>query len=178
MKKNGLLTFIGVAVCIFLLVLVLLTQALGVPFWYIFHLKKLQIIDNPYLVVEVSPASPLNIGEKVTVTVTNSSTNLPVENATVHITKDSINFEKYTDSNGKASFEFLGEVMVVYAEGTDINRSDYSAIPKAPDLWVRNYQISLVSAFASAIVGGLVGAFATTLLQRKTKKGKGKKNIR
>jgi hypothetical protein len=166
MKQKRLLITFVVVLSVFFLLLVLITQVLGVPLWYVFGIKKLQIADNPYLLMQVSPESPSNIGERITVTITNSSSGLPVVNVTVHITKDSMNFDKYTDFDGKVTFDYLGEVTVVSATKDGILSSDFSAIPKAPEGWVRNYQASIISAAFGSLLSGLI----TFMIQRKTAK--------
>jgi hypothetical protein len=167
MKKKGILTILGVAVLVFFLLLTTVSAVLGVPCWFIFrNIKTLQIAEPPSLIIDIYPETPVNIGQTITITVTNSSTGLPVENATVYISKDNYQFEKYTDTNGKTNFEFIGDVMVVYADAPDIKASDYSAIPKTPVGWVQNYQTSMIS----AAFGGLISALATFLFQRSTTK--------
>ena len=160
-KKRIGLTLLT-ALTIFIVLSYAFTLILGVPLWWAFNIKKLEIASLPSLEIQVSPETPVNIGEKITVIVTNSSSGLPVENATVYIAKDSMRFEKYTDSTGKAVFEYLGEVTVVCADKDVINPSDYVATPKSPELWVRNYQAAMIS----AAFGGLVSGFATFMFQR------------
>ena len=51
-----------------------------VPTWWVFRNVKLLDIATPsQLILEVSPKTPHNIGEEITATVTNSSSQLPVQ---------------------------------------------------------------------------------------------------
>ena len=166
MEKKRLVTILAVFLVVSFLIFVLVTQVLGVPLWWVFgSLVPLSIVQRPRLVVEVSPESPRNIGEIINVTVTNSSSKLPVEGAKVSAVKDGMEVTLYADSQGQTSFEFFGEVTVLTAEKTGINPSRPVAIPKAPAEWVRDTQGSLVI----GIITGVAGSITTHILQRKKK---------
>ncbi len=101
----------------------------------------------------------------ITVTVTNSSSQLPVEGAEVLVSKDGTYITTlYTDSEGEAFFDFFGEVTIVVAQKTGIDSSTPVAIPKAPAKWVRDIFISL----GIAMVGGFVSGFTRhNMLQKR-----------
>lgn len=163
MRKN-LLMVVSVSLLVFFLLFVSATQVLGVPFWWIFgFLKPLSVIQLPKLQVAVSPETPMNIGEIIIVTVTNSSDKLPVEDAEISVMKDGISVTLFTEANGQASFEYFGEVTVIVAQKTGIESSTPISIPKLPDAWVRSTVVSLIS----AIVGGFVGGVISYLFQQK-----------
>jgi len=165
MNKKRLTTFLIIFILVFFIIFVLITQILAVPLWWIFgFLHPLSVVGPSKLLVKVSPETPLNIGEKITVTVMNSSNQLPVEDAKVSAVKDSMNITIYTDSNGQASFEYFGEVTVIVAQKAGIDSSDPIAIPKTPDIWVTNTLIS----FGSAIFGSLITVFGTYIIQKRT----------
>jgi hypothetical protein len=170
MKKKSLATLLGIFVLVFFVIFISVTQILAVPLWWIFgFMKSLSTVELPKLLVKVSPEAPLNIGEKITVTVTNSSSQLPVEDAEISITKDGIHATVYTDSRGQALFEYFGEVTVITAQKTGIESSYPIAIPKTPDIWVRNAFVAI----GGAVVGGLVSGFSTHVLQQRKEKTRG-----
>ena len=167
MQKKNLATFLLVFLSISFIAFIGITQILGIPLWWIFgFLKPLSIVPTPKLLVTVSPETPLSIGETITVTVINSSSRLPVKDAEVSVKKDGMHITLNTDSEGKASFEYFGAVTVVVAKKTGIESSTPVAIPKIPDAWVINTIVSL----GSAVVGGVVGAFALHMFQQRRKK--------
>ncbi len=134
-----------------------ITQIVGVPLWWTFrNIHEMSVIGLTKLLIEVAPEAPMNIGDEITVTVTNSSSKLPVQDAEVDVIKDSMSFKFYTDSNGQATFEYLGEVTVVQAQMDGINPSQPVAIPKVPDTWVRETYISLIG-------GGVISGFFSAL---------------
>jgi len=164
MKKKSVATLLGVFIIISFALFIFVTQILAVPLWWIFSfVKELSGVGQPKLLVQVSPETPFSIGEKITVTVTNSSSKLPVENAEVSIMKDGIHVTVYTDSRGQASSDYFGEVTVIVAQKTGIDSSDPIAIPKMPDIWVRNVLVAI----GSAVVGGLVSGFSAYILQQR-----------
>lgn len=168
MQKKSLATRLLVFLLIFFIVFIGVTQILGVPLWWIFGFLKPFSIGPPpsKLLVSISPETPLSIGEMMTVTVTNSSSQLPVEDAEVSVMKDGMQINLSTDSQGKASFEYFGAITVIVAKKTGIESSTPVAIPKIPDIWVINVGVS----FASAVVSGIVGAFAIHVFQQRRKK--------
>lgn len=166
LEKKRLLAILATFLIVSFLTFVFATQVIGIPLWWVFGgFKKLSIIQRPQLVVEVVPESPKSIGERINVTVTNSSSQLPVEGAKVSIMKDGMEVTLYTDLQGQTSFEFFGEVTIVIAEKTGIDPSTPVAIPKAPAKWVRDTQGSLVI----GVISGIVGSIATHIFQRKKK---------
>jgi len=167
MQKKNLVTFLLIFLLVFFVVFIGITQILGIPLWWIFgFLKPLSIIPQPKLLVTVSPETPLSVGERITVTVTNSSSQLPVNEAEVLLKKDGMEITLHTDSEGQAFFEYFGEVTVIIAQKTGIDSSTPIAIPKLPDAWVRGALISL----GSAVVGGLVSGYGTHIFRER--KGK------
>ena len=167
MQKKDIATFLLIFLLIHSIVFISLTQILGVPLWWIIKFFPLMnIAPPPKLLVIVSPQSPMSIGKTITVTVTNSSSQLPVEDAEVSVMKDGMHIILYTDSQGQASFEYFGAITVVRAKKTGIEPSTPVAIPKMPDAWVMNILVS----FGSAAVGGVIGAFAMHMLQQRRKR--------
>ena len=174
MQRKNVLTFFLVFLSVSFVAFIGISQILGIPLWWIFGFLKLgSIIPTPKLLVSISPDTPLSIGEMITVTVTNSSSQLPVEDAEISVSKDGMHITLYTDSQGQASFEYFGAITVVVAKKTGIESSTPVAIPKIPDAWVMKTVISL----GSAVVGNVVGAFAVHLFQqRKKKEGRSRKD--
>jgi len=166
MRKKDVATIVLVFILVFFIIFIGITQILGVPLWWIFGwMIPLSIVQPPKLVVEVYPDTPLKIGEMITVTVTNSSSKLPVEGAEVSVMKDGISITLYTDPQGKAYFEYFGEVTIIIAQQAGINPSTPVSIPKLPDGWIRNTLLSL----GIAVVGGVVSGFTTRLLKQRKK---------
>ena len=175
MQKKTLGTFLLIFLLVSFAVFIVITQILGVPLWWIFgFIIPLSTVQKPRLLVSVSPATPLTIGEMITVTVTNSSSQLPVEDAEVLVRKDGTYITtQYTDSEGQVFFEFFGEVTIVVAQKTGIDSSMLTAIPKAPALWVRATLISV----GIGVVTGVVSGFTRYMLQKRetTRKTKTRK---
>ncbi len=164
MKKKNLAVWFTVFILIFLVVSFVVTQILAIPLWWILNFGfRLSTIGQTTLLATVSPETPLNINDRITVTVKNSSSQLPVEGAEVVATKDSQNVTVYTDFNGQAFFPYFGEVTVITVQKTGFDSSYPVAIPQMPDAWVRNLLISL----GSGIVGGLITVFGTFMLREK-----------
>jgi len=163
MEKKRPLTILSVALLVSFTISIVATQVYGVPLWWIFGGFKLSTVQLPKLVAKVSPETPLSIGEKITVTVTNSSSQLPVEGAEVSVIKDGMNIALHTDSNGQTIFEYFGEVSVVSAHKNGIDPSDPIAIPKMPDKWVRDTFGSL----AIGVISGVVSGGTAYMLQRR-----------
>ena len=167
MQKKNLVTVLSVFLLVSFVVFLGITQILGIPFWWTFgFIYSMSTVTAPRLLVTVSPETPLSIGEMITVTVTNSSSRLPVQDAEVSVMKNGMKITLFTDSQGQAFFEYFGEVTVVVARKTGIDSSRPVAIPKAPDIWVRNTFLSL----GIAVVGGFVSGLSTYILQQR--KGK------
>lgn len=167
MKKKSLATLFMVFIVVFFVVFLVVTQILAVPLWWVFgFMKSLSLVEMPKLLVKVSPETPLNIGEEITVTVTNSSSQLPVEDAEVSIMKDGTNITAiHTDSRGQAVCDYLGEVTIIVVQKTGFDSSYPIPIPKMPDAWVRSLLISV----GSAIIGGLITVFGTHVLRERKK---------
>lgn len=170
MKKKNLALYFTVFILTFLAVSFVATQILAIPLWWIFgFMHSLNVIGSATLQVTVTPETPLNINDRITVTAKNSSSQSPVEGAEVVATKDSQNVTVFTDSNGQTSFPYFGGVTVITVQKTGFNPSYPIAIPRMPDSWVMNLLISL----GSAVVGGLITVFGTFMLrERKEKIGK------
>jgi len=175
MQKKNLVTFLSVFLSVSSIVFIGITQILGIPFWWIFgSIYSGSIVTTPRLLVTVSPETPLSIGETITVAVTNSSSRLPVQNAEVSVMKNGMKITLSTDSQGQVFFEYFGEVTVVTAQKTGIDPSRPIAIPKTPDIWIRNAFLSL----GIAILGGFVSGFSTYILQQRKRKTPKKKTTR
>jgi hypothetical protein len=153
-----LIALLASLIVVFFLVFIILTQILGVPLWWVFRnivpLSGVSISSK--FDVTVNPDVPTTIGESITVTVRNMTSEIPVENATVSVYKDSgfIN-DYYTDNNGETSITYVGEVTVIKVnkEGFD---GTVEAIPQVPDKYVRDQN--------NAIIGGLVSGISSSIL--------------
>lgn len=175
MQKKTLTTVFLIFFSVSFVMFIGVTQIFGVPLWWIFSSLPMSIVQKPRLLVSVSPETPLTIGEMITVTVTNSSSQLPVEDAEVSVMKDGTYITTlYTDSTGQAFFEYFGEVTVVIASKTGIDSSMLISIPKGPVAWVRNTLLSL----GIAVVGGFISGFTGYMFQKRKEKTTGKKITR
>ena len=167
MNKKKIAIILGVFIAVTFISFLGVTQVVGVPLWWIFSgFREMSSIAIPKLLIKVSPESPINIGERITVTVTNSSSKLPVENAEVDVTHDSMSFNYYTDFNGQTTFEYLGEVTVVQAQMNGIDPSQHVALPKVPDVWVRG----IYEAVGGAVASGFFSALFTFLFMKRQPK--------
>jgi hypothetical protein len=147
----------------FLVVLFLLIQAFGVPFWWTFGVGNTQ---NGWWIISVKPENP-KVGENVTVGVAAGNYNIfLVDNATVTITRNGMKpLTVYTDKSGEATFAFPGDGTVIRASEwwgnsfhnatSQTNHSLYVAIPKTPLTWVRNCWIAGTVAVASGFLVGI-----------------------
>jgi hypothetical protein len=151
---------------VFVAVLLLLIQALGVPFWWAFGVGNTQ---DGLWIISVSPENP-KVGENVTVQVAFAGNYvfILVDNATVTITRHGIQtLTIYTNNSGEASFAYPGDATVIRASNTATGQASHSlyvAIPKAPPTWVRNCLIAI----SGSIVSGLFAGIATFVLQKKS----------
>lgn len=157
---------------VFVAVLVLLIQALGVPFWWAFGVGNTQ---DGWWIISVSPENP-TLGENVTVQVAEGNYILIlVDNATVTVTRHGMQtLTIYTNNSGEASFAYPGDGTVIRASkwwGNSYNNATgqashslYVAIPKTPVTWTRNCWIAI----SGAIVSGLFAGIGTFVLQRKS----------
>ena len=114
------------------------------------------IEPNSQFDVSVNPEAPINIGDKVTVLVIDTTTKLFVYNATISVYRDSgFTSDYYTDSNGKVTITYVGEVTVI-----KVNKDGYAlsvqAIPQVPDKYVRDQN--------NAIIGGLISGIPSSIL--------------
>ncbi len=165
-KKTLEVTFSTLIVVVF--VFLVSTQIFGIPLWWVFRgMVPLSIIQfESKFDVTINPEAPMNIGDKVTVTVRNASNNAPVANAKVSVKKDGTYiFDYYTDSNGQTDIEYVGEVTVIEVSKQGF-KTLMEAIPHAPDKWVREQNYSI----ASGVIGGISGSVMTYLLPQKRKK--------
>ncbi len=165
MKHNSQKTII-VFLTLLILIFVITTQLLGVPFWWIFSGLKTLSIDPPpesEFSISFTPKTPETIGDEVLVTVCNSSDKIPVKNAKVLLQKDGAHiFDYYTDIDGQTIVEYVGDVSII-----QVSKSNFTtvlqAIPNAPEKWVNSSIISLLI----AVVGAIVGSLTTYLLENK-----------
>ena len=170
-KKN-----LGVFVLVFLLVgttvgailFVGTLQYQNVPIWWVFrNLKSLQLATPAELILKVSPETPHNIGEEITATVTNSSSKLPVQGAEVVITKDDIKEKSFTNADGIATFQYLGEVTIVKVQMEGINPSGYVAIPHSPDTYVQGTNNAIINGVISGSLSSIPPILAMYFIQRR-----------
>jgi hypothetical protein len=155
------------------LVFIVVTQILGIPFWWLFRgIFPSSIIPlNSKFDVSVKPEAPINIGDSLVVTVKNVTDQMPVENAQVSVKKDGdLIANYYTDSKGQTTAEYVGEVTIIEVSKDGFD-SDIQAIPHAPDKWVRDQYWSIIS----GIITGVVVSFITYRFQNKPTKRKHKK---
>jgi hypothetical protein len=174
MQKKKLISFLTVFIVVALVLFVVITQILAIPLWWIFgFMHPLSTIGLPTLVIKVSPENPLGrVPQNITLTVTNSSSQLPVENANVTVQEDGTKMTLYTDSNGQAVFLYLGEITIVSAQKSGFQSSNYAAIPSAPSSWVDGVYLSALI----GIVSSFVGSFSSDILiqRRKARTSRGK----
>jgi hypothetical protein len=169
MQKKKLASFLTVYIVVALVLFVVITQILAIPLWWIFgFVTRLSTVGLPTLVLKVSPDNP-SPNENVIVTVTNSSSQLSVENANVTVQQSGTTMTLYTDSNGQVVFRYLGEITIVNAQKSGFQSSNYAAIPSAPHGWVNG----VLSSIGASIVSGLVVAFASDRLTKRRAKTRG-----
>lgn len=154
---------------VFFILFIAIVSALGVPLWWITP-KQLAIAGPPSLIVQISPQTPKNFNDQITVTVTNSSDQLPVNGARVLVmTQGMSTITLCTNSTGQVIFPYTEKITVIQSSYSEIN-SNPIAVPEKPTAWVN----STYTAFGSAALGGFVSGFATWAFQRG--KGKTKRN--
>lgn len=162
------LTFLLVGTTVGAIIFVETLQYQNVPIWWVFrNLKSLQLATPSQLILEVSPETPHNIGEEITATVTNSSSMLPVQGAEVDITKDGTSKKVFTNANGIATFQYLGEVTVVQVQMDGINPSGYVAIPHSPDMYVQGRNNAIINGVVSGVLSSIPPILATYFIQRR-----------
>jgi hypothetical protein len=109
--------------------------------------------------VEVNPTVPTTLGEIITVRVLDAANNTPIEQATVKVMKDTMDFTNVTtNAYGIATFEYPGATTIIYVSKDGYNDAPADVIPKIPDSWVtiQNYQyitwgITLLASWAPVI---------------------------
>lgn len=132
----------------------------GLPFGFLVGLLPPFNVADKSLHISVEPKTPTNVGESIVVTVRDNLDG-PAQYANVTITHESFIYTTLTDEKGQTEkMEFLGPVTYVVAQKQGF-RGDY-VILGIPDVW------NEVKAKASSdgVVGGIVGAAATVLIQR------------
>jgi hypothetical protein len=144
---------------VFVIVLLLLVQLLGVP------LPALVSSQNGWWIVDVSPDNP-KPGENITVEAAAGNIGLiPVSNATVTVIENGKQpFSVYTDEVGEAFFIYSGGLAVVrvsdsFPDGWFI--SHYFIFPTTQWIWLCGVSIS------GAAAAGLIVGFAVYVLQKK-----------
>ena len=87
--------------------------------------------------IEVNPTVPTTLGELITVRVLDAANNTPIEEATVKVLKDNMDFTNVTTNvDGIATFEYPGATTIVYVSKEGYNDASPEVIPKIPDSWV------------------------------------------
>jgi hypothetical protein len=123
---------------------IIFSTVTGVPYWYLFPLRELSIVSpGRVMSVKVNPTVPTTLGEIITVTVLDAANNTPIEQATVKVMKDSVDFTNVTtNAKGIATFEYPGATTIIYVSKDGYNDAPAEVIPKIPDSWVtiQNYQ--------------------------------------
>ncbi len=172
-KRNIGYSFLSGALTFFVILLVLI-QALGVPFWWAFGVGNTQ---QGTWIISVTPENP-KIGENVTVGVAAGNYNIfLVDNATVTITRNGMHPQTiYTDKSGEATFTYPGDGTVIRASNwwgnsfhnatSQANHSLYVAIPKTPITWVNN---CLIGISCASTLGFLVGLSTFKFQQKRNK---------
>lgn len=160
---------------VFITLLFTVISVLGVPLWWAFPIKSLSSVGLPTLVVQVSPQTPKNFNDQITVSVTNSSNQMPIEGAEVLVNIEGMSALQplYTNSTGQATFPYVGKITIVQANIDGID-STQVAIPAEPASWVS----AKLDAYGSAAVGGLVSAFAVWALPKRKSKPKKRNQVR
>ena len=161
-RRNNAYSFICGALTFFVVLLVLI-QAFGVPFWWAFGIGNTQ---NGTWIISVTPENP-KVGENVTIGVAAGNYNIfLVNNATITITRDSMQPKTiFTDESGQATFAYPGDGTVIRASNWwgnsfrnatgQANHSVYVAIPKTPITWIKNCIIAISSAIALGVLAGI-----------------------
>jgi hypothetical protein len=167
-KRNFAYSFLC-GILVFVAVLVLLFQALGVPFWWAFGIGNTQ---DGLWIISVSPENP-RVGENVTIGVAEGVHNIfLIENATITITRNGMQPQTvYTDKDGVASFVYPGDATVIrasiqwsYSNYNVSRHSLYVVIPRTPLTWEADYWIAV----SGAILSGLLAGIATSAIERKS----------
>lgn len=172
-KRNIGYSFLCGALTFFVVLLVLI-QVFGVPFWWAFGVGNTQ---DGWWIISVTPENP-KVGENVTVGVAAGNYNIfLVNNATVTVTRRGMKpLTLFTDESGEATFAYPGDGTVIRASNWwgnsfnnatgQANHSLYVAIPKTPITWVRSCLIAISGAIA---LGFLVGISTLTFQQNRSK---------
>ena len=146
---------LGYAIAAFLIIWFVLyivsTQILGIPLWWISRrMVPFSLLPEPIsrFNVTITPVAPTTIGEKVLVIVLNASDQAPVEGAMISLGKNGDHIhDYYTNANGQAEVEYVGEVTIIQVNKTDF-KTVLEAIPEAPAKWVRDQNIAKTSDLA------------------------------
>jgi hypothetical protein len=140
LERNAL----GVGVILGLVVFIGLTQAYGIPFWWLFSsIIPLSEVQPAMMTITVSPDNPSNLGQQEVVSVQDSGTRQPIAgvNVTIYYGGTSV-FEVQTDRAGRATFSYAGSPTIIRLE-----KSGYTpmmrVLPNAPEQWVNGSYYSL-----------------------------------
>lgn len=86
--------------------------------------------------VEVSPITPIFLGQEITIVVADKENHFPIQAAKVSVSKDGSRIiELYTNENGLVTIEYLGVVTIITVE-----KEGYftvmKVVPRIPDKWI------------------------------------------
>lgn len=161
---------LGVAlypVVVFFIVFIVVTQLFSIPLAWLFGrmipLSALPLKRN--MSVEVSPITPIFLGQEITIVATDKENHFPIQTAKVSVSKDGSRIiELYTNENGLVTIEYLGVVTIITVE-----KEDYftvmKVVPRIPDKWIMGIITGIGLASVSA------GINYWFLKKRKKKKG-------
>jgi len=152
---------LAVLVCVWGVVFFVALESQGVPIaWITARFKTLATVQGR-LLVSVSPEVPRMLGERITLTVTDSQTLEPVQGASVTVSKDGGHlFDLQTDEKGTTSFEYPGEATIIVTSKLTY-ATETKVIPRVPDSWIRGEENAWIASIVSSIASGLVVGWVT-----------------
>lgn len=144
--------FLIIFFLLFTILFLLLVKVFGVPYWWLFRSFRFSVTHTSTFNVTITVNEPLNMGDKILISVYSIKSGIPVSNATVSVYKDGGfigNF--YTNPNGEVTIEYLGGVYGIIIEKQGFI-TYVKVIPETPSKWVMGKFLSgIISAFLSFI---------------------------
>jgi hypothetical protein len=151
------------------------TQVYSIPTWWLasfMHPESVLPAPGTFVVV-VSPSNPSQLGQQETATVTDSSTQTPIEgaNLTVFYGGGPV-FSTSTNSRGIAVFSYAGSPTVISFEKSGYT-SQMAVLPNAPEQWVNGIDLSAAAGAFSGLVSlaGLILQWRVRQSPRKQSRG-------
>jgi hypothetical protein len=161
---------LAVFIVVFFLIFVTVLSVLGVPLWWAIQMKQLSSFALPTLIVQTSPETPSTFNEQITITVSNSSNQLPVNGAEVLVMQQGMStITLYTNAAGQITFPYINRITEVQAKMEGIDSSSLVVIPANPTEWVNSRN----DAYGSAVLSAALSTLAAWTIQRSNgKRGK------